>query len=559
MQHTRKLLALVLALVIVMALATTAFADGDSSGATTAGTATITVNNALSGATYSAYKVFDVTTSGGSKPSYAYTITGGSESDANPFFDTVKNFANNADNGLTLTQITGTNTYNVTFASAFDETKAKELAVQLTNAVNNTNNNITTRYTANATTDSDPKATISNLPLGCYLVPSPIGSSSVLITAVDNTAAKDEKNGLPNLTKEVNKADASTATEAWADCNDVDFGRAVEFKIEIQVDNTSDDYVLTDTLPTGFSLDDKSVTVKYAEKASGAADNYKDPETVAATNGTSTNYVLSTTPDSSQNENWAFKITFKGDYLATLKPADKLIVTYSATVGTGATVGDKGNTNTAKLTYGSNRDLTDSTTTYIWSFGVKKVDDSAPPNPLAGAKFKLYKDYDAKNGTFKDDDLVNFTKKEKTDTTYQYSSTSITSEITTDSTGSITFEGLDSGTYYLLETEAPAGYNRLEGPIKVVISAKENTSTGTLSSSVEFGNWQPSVDGGTDTHYTDSLTSVKNRVITVTNQKGTELPSTGGIGTTIFYVLGGILVVGAGVLLVTKKRMNNAK
>ena len=106
-------------------------------------------------------------------------------------------------------------------------------------------------------------------------------------------------------------------------------------------------------------------------------------------------------------------------------------------------------------------------------------------------------------------------------------------EITTDATGKFKIEGLDAGTYYLKETEAPAGYNKLDTVVKVVID-----HNGKINATED----QPA--GATQ--------------IEVENKSGSELPETGGMGTTNFYVLGSILVLGAAVLLITKKRMNAA-
>ena len=104
-------------------------------------------------------------------------------------------------------------------------------------------------------------------------------------------------------------------------------------------------------------------------------------------------------------------------------------------------------------------------------------------------------------------------------------------EITTDTTGKFTIKGLDSDTYYLTEITQPAGYNKLADPIKVVIDGKGNVT------------------------YNDDYTGT----IKVENKTGAELPSTGGVGTTVFYVVGGLMVLLAVVLLVTKKKMSAHK
>lgn len=142
---------------------------------------------------------------------------------------------------------------------------------------------------------------------------------------------------------------------------------------------------------------------------------------------------------------------------------------------------------------------------------------------------------------------MKFAKNEES-TTYMYDAKNGSAEITTGDTGVFTFTGLDSGTYYLVETAAPAGYNQLTKPIEVTI-------TGTDSTNQEKGSVTYKDLADTDAN---EMTATNNQV-KVENKAGSLLPSTGGIGTTIFYVLGGILVVGAGVLLITKKRMSNSK
>lgn len=560
MKQLNKLLALALAVIMVMALATTAFAEGEDNSDTD--TVTITVNNALENRTYSAYKIFDVTKAtdtDGKVISYAYTITSGEGDGANPFFTTVSDFATEQ-NGLTLTQIGTTGEYNVTFDSTkFDETKAKSLSEALYKVVTDKNNPIS--YTKQATgtkvSDNNVTASFTGLAEGYYLITSPIGSTCILDTTV-GTKEINEKNGLPTLKKQVNQADSDSATDNWADYNDAAFGQTVQFKIEIQVDKTSDNYVLTDELPSGFTLVNNEtplITVQCA-KYNSESQTYENPESISNANEDSKNYELETT-NLSTNE--TFRITFKSAYLSQLKALDKLIITYSATVGTNATVGVGGNTNTAKLTYGTNQTKEAETKTYIWSFDVSKfvkTGTESTETPLAGATFQLSTDEAGNNPVYfmRDSTSTNY---KRTDSQTQNSVSTITTSTDGDAGGKFTLQGLDSGTYYLTETAAPAGYNKLEGPIKVEIGMSVNDG-GTASYTVKYANWQETVNGGTTSHY-GALNLVTDNKIPVENKAGSLLPSTGGIGTTIFYVLGGILVVGAGVLLITKKRMSNSK
>ena len=117
-----------------------------------------------------------------------------------------------------------------------------------------------------------------------------------------------------------------------------------------------------------------------------------------------------------------------------------------------------------------------------------------------------------------------------------------------------TFSGLDDGYYRLTETKAPEGYNKLESPIEFTISATHDEN----SSDPKLTDLTGNVTSGEAT-FTSSLTGETDGSLTtnVVNESGSTLPSTGGIGTTIFYVVGGILMVGAAILLITKKRAEN--
>lgn len=245
-------------------------------------------------------------------------------------------------------------------------------------------------------------------------------------------------------------------------------------------------------------------------------------------------------------------ITLKAGKLDDLPQGTEITVTYGAKLDEDAVVGADGNNsnkNTVNLAYGTYSTAEGTTTVKTYQIDVYKFHetgegDAATKNALKGAKFTL------SNKTSADgvDTYTPLYFKSPTDgtTTYVHNSsitaatTGYVNEITTGDTGKFSITGLDAGTYYLTETAAPSGFNQLKDRIEVTV--------------------------GEDGSVTYKLPDTQNAVaadtqdgILVENKAGALLPSTGGIGTTIFYVVGGILVVGAGVLLITKKRMNNSK
>ena len=133
---------------------------------------------------------------------------------------------------------------------------------------------------------------------------------------------------------------------------------------------------------------------------------------------------------------------------------------------------------------------------------------------------------------------------------------------TTDANGKLTtqVQGLDKGEYYLEETKAPTGYNALPAPVKVTITATANGTETTDSTQVTYAATTDGAAARVDNGTVDLTDAQKEAqpvaVATIVNNAGAELPSTGGIGTTMFYVIGTILVIGAGVLLVSRRRMN---
>lgn len=204
----------------------------------------------------------------------------------------------------------------------------------------------------------------------------------------------------------------------------------------------------------------------------------------------------------------------------------------ATTLNENAVIAGEGNPNTSKVSYGdsSNTKYTpdSKTTTYTWSFDVLKYGNNDESKVLKDAKFVLLNSSKTKVAT-----IVNGKVTGWADIPTEGAEWPTNTVLTTDANGKITITGLDADTYYLREVEAPAGYNKLADDVEVKIVPTASEDGKTLS-----------------------LTPVTAKV---NNNAGTELPSTGGMGTTIFYVLGSILVVAAVVLLVTKKRMSSAE
>ena len=210
-------------------------------------------------------------------------------------------------------------------------------------------------------------------------------------------------------------------------------------------------------------------------------------------------------------------ITFNYDTPSTYE------ITYSAVINENAKIADPEN-NTFTLKYNDKGDQSDITEVVTYQITLEKVDKDG--NKLKGAKFKLY---DAKTGGNEipvvlvtgDNDPANYGTKDSTvDNVYRHAKTGETGvEMITGTTGKIVVKGLANGTYYFEETDAPEGFNKLTG----------RTDATTI---------------------TDA-----NATISVLNQAGTELPSTGGMGTTLFYVFGIILVLGGSIFLVSRRRM----
>ena len=176
---------------------------------------------------------------------------------------------------------------------------------------------------------------------------------------------------------------------------------------------------------------------------------------------------------------------------------------------------------------------------------MKKVNNKGTALPDAVFEFPFYVKSDA-----------------DTDGAYIYAGTTakegLTNKITTPENGVIIVKGVKSGSYKITEVTAPAGYNKLTAPVAVEAKKTGQISTNTTVYLDENGNIT-NTETDKKTEVNVDIPNIAATAVVVVNKAGTELPSTGGMGTTIFYVLGAVLVVGAGVLLVTKKRMSQSE
>ncbi len=362
--------------------------------------------------------------------------------------------------------------------------------------------NVTASETANG--DS---VTFTNVANGYYLVDTSLGALCSLDNVTGNTAKISEKNKVPSVEKKVKSGDD------YKSSNSAKIGDTVEYKTTITINGSVEKVVLHDKMGAGLTFNETSVKVKV-----GVADV---PEA---------NYTLQK-PGTESNDPCTFEIKFEDSYIAGLETGTQIEVTYSATLNKNAVIGGTtGNKNDTWLKYGNNGSVTSETKTYSYSFDLVKTDNSN--KLLAGAQFELYTN---KNCTDKvalvrdgnDYRVASATEKETTNFT--------SAVIVSNDTSKITVNGLKGETsYWLKEIKAPEGYNELEEPYEFIMGADN------MSATLNGTQW---VDGG----------------VHVINNAGAVLPSTGGMGTTVFYVVGGGLMAVAVVLLVTKKRMENKR
>ena len=466
----KKLFAVLLAAALVLAMAVPAFA------VTNTGTnGSITIDNAVSGETYTIYRMFTLDSYDAASKTYSYTV----ESAWENFFST----------GAGKDYISLTNGHP-TWKTGADVAAFAKAALAWANA-----NNISYTDQKSAT---GTEVTFSDLDLGYYLVDSSLGALCSLNTTNPKATIK-EKNGVPAMDKKIVTGENSTSDSSTAKIGDT-----VNYKVTIEVAKGASDYELTDTMSDGLSFSSGSIKV----------------------DGVALNDTIATLTLKQKEGDPTFTLTFADSYVAD-KIGKTIVVTYSATLNDKAAVGDTGdgNTNSATLTYGNNKSVTHTTTTRTYEFDLLKV-DGADHKLLNGAEFKLY---DAKTSG----NIIKVVRLDNGNYRVAMPGESGSADIIAVN-GKVRISGLDKTIYWLEETKAPDGYNKLTERKPVDLTSGSNNTTLTSDT------WSEADHG-----------------VAVENNAGAILPDTGGMGTTLFYVIGGGLMVAAVVLLVTKKRMEH--
>lgn len=324
--------------------------------------------------------------------------------------------------------------------------------------------------------------------------------------------------------------DTTGVTSGWQDSADYDIGDSVPFQLKGTVAEDMDKY----TGAYYFAFHDKmedSLTF--------------DPSSVKVYVGNQQITTGYTVTQSTSDDECTFEVIFEDlMQIDGVKGGSEIIVEYTAELNNNAVLGNQGNLNQAKLEYSNNpysdgkgETNWDNVIVFTYQVVVNKYANSvADGNEKTGAAFKLeklYKDPATNVDTWKT--VKEFPADENTST--------------------FTFKGLDDGKYRLTETETPAGFNTID-PIEFTVTAEHTiTWEGETRTTI-----LTSLSGGTEVTGEITFTpSNDNGTLTtnVVNKSGSTLPETGGMGTTLFYVLGGALVLAAVVLLVTKKRMRS--
>lgn len=568
MKATRKLLALLLALLLTAALTVPALADPQPAAPATY---TITIENNKPGHTYEAYQVF----AGDLAGNVLSNIQWGTGVDGIGLLTALQEdttIGSNFTDCATAADVAKVLTEN--FNGDSDELNAFAVLV---------NAHLADTPTGTSGAISEEKYTISNLPAGYYLLKDKDNSlddsnsayTMYMLQLVGNLTTTP-KASAPTVEKKVQENTKVTENEGYGtgynDVADWNIGDAVPFKLIGALPAMSGydtyKYVFHDTLSAGLTLNAGSVKVYLAESADANLSSLT-PLTAGK------DYTLETSPAGSH---CSFEVVFNDLTEVTIpEESEYIIVAYTATLNENAEIGLDGNPNAVYLEFSNNpydeeetnETPKDTVIVFTYELDTTKVDGGSadPENPtkLPGAQFVLLNSDGNRVAKIDENnkfdgwvDLPTGTGEGGAITYEDWTTYNTTNPVilTSDDDGLFKVIGLDDGTYKLREIQAPDGFNLLPNDVEVVITADTNNGqdwSGTAAEALTDLN----VTANKETGNGQASTGIA--AITIANNKGATLPETGGMGTTVFYVLGGILAVGAGVLLVARRRMRGER
>ena len=574
MKKFRRIMALLIATVMVFSMGAVAFADE------TTYKITITPNADNDNHTYKAYQIF------------SGTLDTDEESETKGQLQNLA-FGTGVDGEALLTALKADATIGTKFTDA--ENTAASIAAAMSNCTGTgeaealaavIGKYVETAGLSAAGTSADN--VISGLTQGYYFVKDTSEGltndtkseymlqvvGDVTVTAKDSTVTMDKK------VDDKNDSNNSEDAIAWQDSADYDIGDTIPYRLKGTLPSNYAkfdffDYEFTDVMCAGLTLNEDSVkVVYYADEDAFTADT-------TATGGTDITDEF-TISGSGAGATLSVKIesTFGAEGTVTnaglkeitgITKDSVIVVYYDVTLNANAEIGKVGNENTAKLKFSNNPNATgagDNTTSetpedknivFTYKTDIDKVDENG--YALTGADFTLYKEVadSTVTGAKKGSELTFGTGVEHSaigaDKYYV-----VVGEKTGDATGStFAFNGIDDGVYVLVETTVPAGYNAWASK-EVTVTATHDTEADEpeLTALTSTAPFTANLDAGE----IDKKDGTKHAAVSgelyaeIENNSGATLPSTGGIGTTIFYALGAVLVIGAGIMLVTRRRMN---
>ena len=498
MKTIKRSIALVLAMILTLAMSVTVFAAPNADQ----NTFSLTLNKAVKGHTYEAYQILsgdlsaDKTTLSNIKWGEGINAKGQATlGDATAYAKTLADLGNNSEELKKQAQIIGANL----------ESASGSVTV----------------------TDPDAKNVISNLKPGYYLIKDKDDSlqgqesyTEFILHVTDDVDA-NVKADVPSVEKKVKDTNDTTGdTTGWQDSADYDIGDDVPFQLTATLANNIESY--------------KTYSLKFNDTLSKGLDYNNDAVIKLGDKDVTKSFT-------SSYDETAKTLTFTCDNILAFgaKNSDKIVVEYTAKLNENAEIGAAGNPNTVYLDFSNNpnnggegdrgKTPEDKVIVFTYKLTVNKVDKEN--KPLTGAEFSLF-------------------KKVKVDGKDELELVEVKKILSTNAEGTVFgFTGLDDGTYVLRETKTPDGYNSIEDQT-FTISAKHDENSDDPKLTELTGNVASGsiIDLGVMLEKGELSTDV-------VNNKGSVLPSTGGAGRVAIYVIGAILVLGGGIVLVTKKRV----